>query len=239
MRPIVFFIAIVISLLASSVQAQFGRKATISGFVGTMVTGNEKVNTSSTTSQDIFGSYKPGIVVGGALFYNVTKLLAVGARARYVNTSKTDYSINQFTIGVDGKFNFLPSDKKLSPYIVAEANLSLTGVNQTANVTPTNPASSIYDPGGNPKYITVTQVDTYYPTASVSFVPLLGYAAGAGLDIRVSEAVGAFVQVDYSSSLAKNQGTIKKYFPNNTSNFSYILISAGLKFNLFKSTSLY
>jgi len=238
MRPFAIFISVFCLLASANVQAQFGRKATVSAFVGTMLTGGDHLS-SGGQSQDIFGGYHPGIVVGGALFYNITKLAAVGVRARYVNVSKTDYTVNQLTVGLDGKFNFLPSDKKLSPYLVAEANVSFVGVSQSSNDKVTYPASSYGSPDGNPKYAPVTQINYAYPTTTVSFVPMVGYAAGAGLDIRIKEAIGAFVQVDYCNTFAKNQKTIKEYFPNNTYNFHYVLVSVGLKFNLFKSTSLY
>jgi len=238
MRLIVIFIFVIALHISTAVQAQFGRKATVSGFIGTMFTGADKLN-SAGQSEDIFGGYKPGIVVGGALFYNITKLIGVGARARYLNVAKPNYTVNQFTLGLDGKFNFLPSDKKFSPYVVAEANMSLIGVSQTVNDKTSYPTASYYAPGGSGKYIPVNQISLTYPTTTVSFVPLFGFTGGAGIDIRVWETAGLFAQVDYSASFAKNQSTIKEYFPSNTSNLQYILVSVGIKFNLFKSTSLY
>lgn len=238
MRIIILYTLIIVLFAATTANGQFGRKATVSAFVGTMITGKDKINAAG-ISQNLFGGYKPGIVFGGNLFYNITKNFSVGARARYINVSRTNYKVNQFALGVDGKFNFLPSDKKFSPYVVGEISLSLNGVNQSSNTQVKNPSTNYGSPDGSSQDVPVTQIVYYYPSTTVSFIPMLGYAAGAGIDIRVKETLGAFVQVDYSSSFAKNQATIKKYFPDNTSNFSYILFSVGLKFNLFKSTSLY
>jgi len=173
------------------------------------------------------------------LFYNVTKNFAVGGRARYLNVSKTNVNVNQLTIGVDGKYNFLPSDKKISPYLVAEANFSLEGVKQTQNNQVAYPNPGYSSPNGNSVDAPVSQINYYYPSVNVSFIPMLGYSVGGGVDIRLRETVGAFIQIDYSSTFAKNKEIIKKNFPNNTSNFSYALLSVGLKFNLFKSKSLY
>lgn len=232
------FLLIVFIIIVNTAKAQFGRKATVSVFAGTLFTGKDKLN-SEGISENLFGGYKPGIVVGGSLFYNVSKNLAAGLRARYLNVSKSEVNVNQLTIGLDGKFNFIPSDKRISPYAVAGVNFSFVGIKQTSYTQTVYPNGDYGSPNGSYANVLVNQINYYNPSVNVSFVPMLGYTIGAGVDIRLKETIGAFFQVDYSSTLAKNNNVIKENFPNNAYNLNYILLSVGLKFNLFKSKYLY
>jgi len=222
-------------MLPLSVLGQFERKVSVYAFVGgDGFSGNLNRNLTE-RPQNMFAKYHPAPAVGVAAFYALDGHLSVGGSLKAFLTSKTASRLFQSSIGADIKYNILPSDKKISPYVIGEINLSFNSIKQNnyvEDITPPNGANSS-------NTVQITDYKVQYTAFNLIFIPAFGTFFGGGLDVKLKETLHFFGQVGYNSSFIKGNSLLKNVYASNNSNLSFLNISVGVRLNLFQKKTFY
>lgn len=215
--------------------AQFERKVSLYVNTGIAVfPGSEKINQQNGQATNIFGAYKPAPMLGGAILYAIDGHFSAGGSIRAMRSVKPYSSILVNSVGGIVKYNIIPSDKKISPYVFFEGNLSFVSIAQKSHNSSFTPSNQ-----GNSDTIPVSTINTTYTTFNVLFAPTFGIYSGGGVDIQVSEAFNLFVQLGYNECFARNTRLIRDNFSSNSSNLSYWNAAIGVRLNLFKKKTFY
>lgn len=221
-------------LLPLSVMGQFERKVSVYAFVGESEFGSNAKNSSD--ANNALKGYKFSPTLGAAAFYALDGHLSVGGSLRFLWATKSEYRVFTNSIGADIKYNILPSDKKISPFVFFEANLAFNSVKQASHSSPYYGTDTAGASLGNSASITGTTVS--YKGENVWYDPAFGMFFGGGVDIKAKETLNFFVQAGYNTTYLQNAHLIKEAFAAN-SNLSYLNISVGVRLNLFQKKTFY
>gem|GEM_PF-5059266 len=227
-----FYLGILIFLLPLSVMGQFERKVSVYANVGASAFSSTKAGTDANNA---LRAYKFSPNIGVAALYALDGHLSIGGSLRFLWGTKSKYTLLSNNLGAIIKYNILPSDKKLSPYVFFEGDLSYSSIKQathtgsdTSGVTPSDQGASS---------VTINSKTITYSGQNVA-VPAFGTFFGGGVDIKAKETLNLFVQVGYNITYLKGIQDIKHYYAAN-SNLSYLNISVGVRLNLFQKKSFY
>jgi len=220
-------------MLPAAVMAQFEKKVSV--YIDAGVTASPKSERLNTKGQptDIFGAYKSGQLVGGAILYSLDDHFSVGGSVRAMRAAKPYYSLLVTSVGGMAKYNILPSGKKISPYVFFEGNLSFVSMGQKNHI------SNYQPPGSTADTVPVANIKYTYAAYNLFFVPAFGIYSGGGVDIRLKESLNFFVQAGFNECFAKNAKLIKANNLSNTSNLGYWNLVVGIRLNLFKKKTFY
>jgi hypothetical protein len=229
-RYIVTFVFILISLL--EVKSQDKRKISFNLMAGPVFfPKSEKVPTYGMLPGNIFGAYSLSGMAGVGLNYRLSEKAALFENLTFLHTSKKNNSLSASAFKTGIKYQFL--DKKISPFVFGSIDLSLLFLNRKENSTDyyldstTNTIGQGY--GG-------TKITYNEERLKLSFVPILGASAGAGINFKISNKTHFFLAYNYNTSFASRSHIIKKNFFNNKSDLTYHSVNAGLTIYLFKKT---
>ena len=218
-----------------TVMGQFERKVSVYAFVGASGFSGNLSRDSSGLPKNMFGKYNPAPTVGVAAFYALDGHLSVGGSLKLLLTEKTASRLFQSTLGADIKYNILPSDKRISPYILFEGNISFSSIKQN-NYVEDLPVPSSANGSGN---VSISDYQVRYTSYNLFFVPAVGTFFAGGVDVRLKESLHVFGQVGYNTTFIKGNSLLKGVYPTNNSNLSYANISVGVRLNLFQKKSFY
>jgi hypothetical protein len=208
--------------------AQFEHKMTAYVFVG--VPFFKKAG--DIQGQNIFNGYSPIPALGFGINYNLSTKLSIGANINQLITKKANYTLSNTNVGVGVKYNFVPMDKKISPFVYMEGNMGYLIVSQKANSTWEYPVVN------DPNHVEFVKQLHNYPKQNIP-ITYLGAMVGVGLDFTLKLKYGLFVSANYMFTNASNTVTCVQNFEDNTSKFNFIMIQTGLRFSFGKSKSLY
>ena len=182
--------------------------------------------------ENIYYGYKPIPYLGLGLQYNRSTHFSIGAVLRQLVTSKANYNLSHTTIGLTMKYNFLPSDKKVSPFGILELSTGYLYLSQKANNTVEKPIVV------NPEHVAITEQEKSYPEIKRGFSSF-GVMLGVGIDFTLNLKYGMFVSANYFLSDAHKSAVMETHFEQNTSKFRFLMLQTGIRFSFGKSKSVY
>lgn len=217
------------TILFSSLYSQLENKLTTYAYTGLPLYNQED---GGQAFRNVFNGYKPIPYIGFGLDYGFNNHFVVGPNIRFMRTSKANVSIPNVTIGIEAKYNILPNDKKISPFIVSEASVTNLSITQDEVVE----VETINNKSGNQPY---EQSVTKYTPSSVTKLSLIpGVTIGTGIDFTLKKKYGVFVSFNYMFTNAHNHAKLIETYSDNTSKYSYFLIKAGLNFGFLRSKKI-
>lgn len=187
----------------------------------------------SVSAENIFYGYKAIPYLGIAVLYNSSTHFGIGGSLRQLYTTKPNYGISHTSLGLLLKYNILPSDKKISPFVNAEFSTGYMMISQKAN-TITEQPPAVEDK----THVIVKDWERNYPEIKTGF-GTYGVLLGVGVDFTLKLRYGLFVSANYYLSDAHKTGAFKGFFEENKSTFNFLLMQAGVKFSFGKSKSIY
>ena len=220
-------------MLPVAVMAQFEKKVSIYLDAGAAILPKSERLNAVGQPTNIFGSYKNGFLLGGAILYSLNDHFSVGGSVRALRASKPYYSLLVNSVGAMAKYNILPSAKKISPYVFFEGNLSFVSMGQQNHIANYQPHSPTADT------VHVANIKYTYAAYNLYFAPAFGIYSGGGLDVRLKESLNFFAQVGFNECFAKNAKLIKQNNLHNNSNLGYWNLVVGIRLNLFKKKTFY
>lgn len=189
-------------------------------------------------TETIFQGYRTTPVLHTYVGYALNRKLAMGGSLRQIVTSKNNYLLTNTCVGYGTKYNFIPFDKPVSPFVYAEVGINYTFLSQAAN-------SQVvaFPPPGNPIDILVTNATLQEPEIQVNIFPSASALLGAGAEFTLKrvrkKSLGFFVFGGYVFSSTARAKNVLEYFPRNESKFNYPFICAGARFSFLQRKSLY
>ena len=228
MKRIVALLALTIALGA---QAQFEKKLNTHLFLGVPFIGAQE----GTVSQSIYTGYGKTPYFGGGVNYALNNKFSTQGDIRMLFTSKESgiYKLYHVTIDLQAKYNFVPADKPVSPFVIGGITLGSMHVFQKANTEVITEFTKAED-GSAVEY---TQTTVEHPLIKFTMFPSLGLVAGAGVDVTYNKTIGLTFAAMYSTSNIHNNILMKQYFAENLSQFNLLYIQAGVKLSFLKSKS--
>lgn len=183
-------------------------------------------------AENIFYGYKKLPYVGFGVMYNNSVHFSMGGMLRQLYTKKDFYSLSHTSLGLVAKYNFIPSDKKMSPFVTAELNTGYVVLSQKPNSTIEYPKVT------DQAHVAIVEQERKYPEIKTGFATF-GALAGVGVDFTLKLKYKLSFSANYFvSDAAKNPG-ITVSFPENTSKLRFLLLQTGFSFSFGKSKSLY
>lgn len=223
--------ALIIVLGLSSFTTSFGQlenKVTAYVFLGVPLFPSA----GSIQGQNIYNGYAPIPYLGLGLNYNLNSRLAIGANIKQLYTTKSNYTLSNSNLGVGVKFNFVPMDKPISPFVSVEGNLGYLTVSQKANSTTETVTNS------DPNQVLITSQVRNYPEIKTGF-STFGVMMGAGVDFTLKLKYSFFVSLNYLITDASTTFTSQQNFADNTSKFQFFMPQVGVRFSFLRKKSLY
>ena len=221
-----FLLAIVLPFTAN---AQMEHK-----FTGLVSIGVPLIKSAGNISaENIYYGYKSIPYLGVAILYNSSTHFGIGGNLRQLYTTKPNYEISHTSLGLLIKYNILPSDKKISPFVNAELSTGYMMISQKANTITEQPAAL-----EDKTHVIVQEWERSYPEIKTGF-GTYGAMLGIGADFTIKLKYGLFVSANYYLSDAHKTGAFKGFFEENKSTFNFLLMQAGVKFSFGKSKSIY
>jgi len=211
-------------------------------FSGVAVSQNApSPNAESQYVENVFANYKPAPSIGLGAYYYLSNQLSIGLKMEAIPFNGNDFKIKSFNVGLNLKYNLTSQRSTFSPYVGLGLNYTFANIYQSGRLDRKYVGEDFSNDQHVEKdsHVSVIEIDERLPEIQTGIIPMFGYELFVGTDIKLNNNVGVSLQLEYHSSIAQNNKTIKKYYPNNTSNFNFIGFSAGLKFNLIKNKSLY
>lgn len=231
MRKYIFYCLLVIPIAAHS---QFENRLNLYVSIGTIPFQPD----SEIQSESIFQGYRSTPYLHAYLGYSLNRKLSMGGSLRQIVTSKENYLLSNTCIGYGVKYNFLPFDKPISPFIYTEAGINYTFVSQSQNTQVIQ-----YSTSTDPTSITVEETTLQEPEIQLNIFPSLSAIIAVGAEFTLKSIrkknLGLYLMCGYSASNTAEKNSVKENFPNNTSQFNYFLISAGVRFSFIQRKSLY
>ena len=188
-------------------------------------------------SESIFTGYNSVPYFGAYALYSFNSRLHAGGSLKILVTNKTNYSFSNTSFGAVFKYNILPVDRAISPFVLVEGNINYSYVSQTES---TLTVTSIEQ--GEDEEIIVDQVEYEQPEIKVGVFPVLGAYASVGVEFTPGSAnknLGFFLSGDYYLNNVHTQDVIVEKFPNNVSEFSYWSISVGVRISFLRQKDLF
>ncbi|MCK4663815.1 MAG: hypothetical protein KAT68_13170 [Bacteroidales bacterium] len=169
-------IIVLFILFSNNVNAQFEQKFTLNASLGYVYS--------------TYYNYDWGMAIDGGIQHNINRSLSLTANIRLFplyDTQHTEAYYYNTNIGVGAKFKFL-SSKAINPFLFAEGNMNFVFYKYYEN----------YDEPKYDPYLSVWS-DGKYSSALNSVGP--GFYGGMGINIKLNDNLGLFVQSGYYSSI--------------------------------------
>ncbi len=228
MKRILPLIGIFCFCSVASTFGQFEHKVTATVFTG--VPFFKKAG--GIQGENIFNGYASIPYLGFGLNYNLNTHFSIGANVKEFVTKKANYSLSNSNLGIGVKYNIVPMDKKISPFVAAEGDVGFMVLGQKANSTWEYPEAS------NDQQVTYVAQLHNYPKVNTT-ATYVGAILGAGVDFTLKLKYGVFISANYMFTNAQSTSAIVMDFKDNTSKFDFFMIQTGLRFSFGKSKSLY
>lgn len=225
-------ILIFLSVFAIHAFAQFENKLTASAFLAIPKYTPEN---GGATFQNVFNGYKAIPFVGGGIDYSFNTHMSIGGNVKLMFPSKDFHSIINTNLGVSLKYNILPNDKPVSPFIYTELNFShiiLEIKGYDASFT------SVEAPDRIEGNVTPYNYEYSISPSQTLLSPVLGYMIGVGTDFTMMKKVGIWVSINYMATDAHNHAEVAINYPDNISKYSFFVLKLGVKFGFLQSKSL-
>ncbi|MDX2189006.1 MAG: outer membrane beta-barrel protein [Bacteroidota bacterium] len=220
---IYFYIFIIIIVSIKSIHAQ--AIDYVQGYIGTrFFPQDEQRGEDDKLPRNIYAGYAPGQVLGGTVYRQVTDRLCIGGNFEIGNTFKKNFNLNLVTLGLQAKFNFTNIEYFLSPYIVAGPNLSFMTLSRqeyTEDVTTNSQNQN--------ELIIPTGYKFRESKTDFFFMPVVGFNAGAGLEIKMTEGWGIYGEYRFNYTYSKDTPLLKAEYPTNNSNLIFHNTTVGLR----------
>lgn len=217
-----------ICLLSNLAMAQMENKITLSASLALPMFKSA----GEIQGENIYNGYGmlPAVRVG--LQYNLNARFGLGPVLSQVYSSKPNYTLTQTSFGIGLKYNILPSDKKISPFVYLEGDVCYVTIAQKANSVQENPSVD------DKEHIKLIGQTRNYPEIQTGFSSL-GAIVGIGSDFTVKSKYTLFFAINYVLTNAASTYTSKNNFEDNTSKLQYLMPQIGIRFSLGKKKSLY
>jgi len=230
--PKVLFIPLL--LISSSAMAQFENRINLYAGLGVVPFQPD----AQVQTETIFQGYRSVPFFHGYLGYSVNRKLALGGTFRQLITSKDNYVLSNSMIGFGIKYNFIPFDKSISPFVYADLGVNYTYLSQQQNT-----KTIKVEPTDNPSDVTVDEITLQEPELQLNIFPSFSAMIGAGAEFTIKRIrkknLGLFLFGGYSLSNTASKNNVTELFTRNNSEFNYFLICGGLRFSFLQRKSLY
>ncbi len=177
---------------------------------------------------NIFTGYGISPTVGIGLWYRVLPKLSVGTELSYLQAQRNENSLGLFGTGLKLKYNLVSPRKLISPYFTGGVNVWFANISQQKHVRDYYPD----DTSGIGRGIRNDRVDYKYNELNIYFAPLLGFSAGAGVDIKVNRKISLFFQASIQGSIATSN-IININYPENEFPLQYVSVQGGTHIRLY------
>ena len=183
--------------------------------------------------ENIYAGYSsiPGIRLG--MQYNLNDHFGFGPVVGQFYGTKANYSLTMSQVGIALKYNIVPFDKVISPFITLEGDLNYITIAQKANAATENVSSS-----ADPDQIQVNKQIHNYPEIKTGFAST-GLLLGAGSDFTIKKRYTLFGSLNYVLTNSSESYTSKSLFSENKSKLDYFLVQVGIRFAFGQSKSMY
>ena len=189
-------------------------------------------------TETVFQGYRSVPFFHGFLGYSVNRKFAMGGAFRQLLTAKDNYVLSNSMIGFGTKYNFIPFDKAISPFVYVDLGVNYTYLEQQQN-TQTVPQQ----PTGNPQDINVNEITIQEPEIQLAIFPSFSALLAVGAEFTIKRArkknLGFFILGGYSISNTASKSNVTELFPRNDSQLNYPMVCAGLRFSFLQRKSLY
>lgn len=228
MKSKIYTIFLVLSI-AFSASAQLIDYVQIYG--GTrLYSQNDTRDLATGLPTNFYANFAPGLTLGASVYRQVLDRLCLGASFEISNAAKPNYNLNNATIGANAKFNFNNIESFISPYIMAGANYSFVSVSQSNFIdgpyTLTKPVET------EPEKLYTTIVTYRNPETNILFVPVYGFHVGAGLEFKITEGWGLYLEYKFSHAFTKNAPILQQEYDYNRHNLLFHNLFFGIRFFL-------
>lgn len=230
MRKIVFIL--VCLLVSTYCSAQFESKLNALVFIGMPRYTPED---SGPSFQNVFNGYKPYPYLGFGLDYAFNNKLSAGVNIKLIRPLKDNHKILNSNLGLGLKYNFVPSDKTLSPFVHAEFNFSSILIDVEGYEESFDEVEGYQEDASQPTYL---GSNSEVSNSTTTLSPVLGYMVGLGTDITLKQKYSLWVSLNYFATDAHNHAKLVETHPENTSKFSFIVLKVGIKLGFLRSKSL-
>jgi hypothetical protein len=228
-----YILLFIVLISCFDMKAQEQRKVSLNGILGlAFLPKSEKVAPSG-LPKNIFGGYAWSGVAGIGMNYRLGEKVSLFENFTFLHAKKKNYSFSTGTFKTGLKYNILSRDKKISPFVFGSIDFSLFFVNRKENSRDYYPDSLANSIGSG---FGATKITYNEEKLNLSFVPVLGGSAGAGVDVKLSHKISLFLTYGFNTSFAAKSGPIKKNYFYNKSDLSYSMVSAGLTLHLFRKS---
>jgi hypothetical protein len=227
-------IILLAGILTNSAHAQFENRINL--YIGLGITPFAPDQSIQTKS--IFNGYRTIPFFQAYLGYSINRNFSVGGTFRQLVTTKDNYLLSNTSIGPALKFNFLPYDKAISPFIYVEIGVNYTYLAQSQNTRVVQ-----IPPSTDPKEIQINEVAVREPELQLNIFPTFSSLFGAGVEFNIKKNrkknFGLFLMGGYSLSTTAESNQVKENFSQNDSALNNFVISGGLRFSFLRKKSIY
>ncbi len=223
-------VLLILSICSVSAFAQFENKLNAVVFTGLPIYTS---STGTNPVENVFNDYKSIPYIGIGLDYGFNNHLSIGPNFRFLYAIKDGFSVPTTTFGLEMKYNFMPSDQTISPFISGEFNLTWMSIVQD-EINTTQEIS----PEGQTGIIHTTNV-IYKPATSFRLDNVSGFMIGFGSDFMIKQKYGIFISLNFMSTTADKQALVAELYNENQSKFAFFVIRGGIKFGFLKSKSIF
>ncbi len=229
-------LVMIMSVLAfgNYAQAQFENRVNLYIGLGTTPFAPDQ----SIQTESIFNGYRTIPFVQAYLGYSVNRSFSIGGTFRQLVSTKDNYVLSNTSLGPALKFNFLPYDRGISPFVYAEIGINYTYLSQSQNTRVVQEPPPI-----DPKEIRINEITVREPELQLNIFPTFSGLVGAGVEFNIKKnrkkTFGLFLMGGYSLSTTAESNQVKENFPQNNSGLNNFIISGGLRFSFLRKKSLY
>lgn len=178
---------------------------------------NEAFDFQTGLPQDVFSGYDISPTLGISILRELSNTISIGIGAEFCNSTRkiSDisnnnpvYNLNNNTLFSFVKWNITNVERFISPYLLAGINVSFISIQQPKfRSTVENPNSRSPD---SFTYLKSTTYNNDY--SSVLFAPCFGIHIGTGLDFKITEGLGLFLQYSYNISFTNKVASFQKFY---------------------------
>jgi hypothetical protein len=230
-KHIFFLIIVLVSVIGAKAQEQ--KKVSLNAMMGlSFLPKSEKIAPSG-LPKNIFGGYPWSGIAGIGLNYRLGEKIFLFENLIFLHSAKPSFSFSAGTFKTGLKYNILPLNKKISPFIFGSVDVSLLFLNRKENSRDYFPDSLSNTIGQG---YGATKITYNEEKLNLSFVPAIGASAGVGIDFKLSHKVSIFLAYSYNTCLASKSASIKENYFYNKSDFTYGMVNAGLTLHLFRKS---
>lgn len=223
-------LSIIVMCCASGLFAQFENKLNAYVYSGLPIYKSDKGNEAFRT---VFNGLRPLPYLGLGLDYAFNLNLSIGPSVRVLYTSKENYRVPNLTAGLEVKYNFVPNDKTISPFIVSEFSVSYLKITQDAfSETFTETVRE------DDAHVRQDELRIDYAERSFNLDNVSGLTLGLGSDFTIKQKYGMFVSLNYQFTSAHNHAKLQEVYPDNESKYNFFLVKVGLKLGFLRNKEL-